>query len=37
VQNLTLINVSLVALWLLLVYGIGRSYRALTAAQVEKR
>lgn len=32
--TLTLINVSLVALWLLLVSGIGRSYRALTAEQV---
>jgi AAA family ATP:ADP antiporter len=31
VTTLTLINVSLVALWLLLVSGIGRSYRALTA------
>ena len=37
VQSLTLINVSLIALWLLLVFGIGRSYRALTAAQVEKQ
>jgi AAA family ATP:ADP antiporter len=37
VQSLTLINVSLIALWLLLVFGIGRSYLALTAAQVEKQ
>jgi AAA family ATP:ADP antiporter len=36
VQTLTLINVSLVALWLLLVTGIGRSYRALTAEQTQR-
>ncbi len=34
-QTLTLINVSLVTLWLLLVTGIGRSYRALTAEQTQ--
>jgi len=33
VQTLTLINVCLVAFWLVLVTGIGRSYRSQTAAQ----
>ena len=32
-QSLTLINVSLVALWLVIVTGIGRIYRALAAEQ----
>jgi AAA family ATP:ADP antiporter len=34
VQALSLINVFLIALWLLLVVGIGRSYRALTAKKI---
>jgi AAA family ATP:ADP antiporter len=34
-QTLTLVNIGLVGLWLVLVTGIGRSYRTLTAAQAE--
>jgi ATP:ADP antiporter, AAA family len=34
VQALSLINIFLIALWLLLVVGIGRSYRALTAEKI---
>ena len=37
VQSLSLINVGLVGLWLALVSGIGRSYRAQTAAQTPAR
>lgn len=35
VRALSSINVVLIALWLLLVFGIGRSYRSLTAGQAE--
>ena len=35
VQTLSLINMGLIALWLLLVAGIGQSYRALVAAQID--
>jgi len=35
VRTLSVINVTLTALWLLLVFGIGRSYKALTADQAK--
>jgi AAA family ATP:ADP antiporter len=34
-QTLSVVNVSLTALWLLLVVGIGGSYRALAAQQIK--
>src|SRR5262245_22521907 len=35
IQHLTLLNVGWIALWLVLVIGIGRCYRSLSAAQTE--